>query len=339
MAREPLLSVLVPAYNAAATVREAVESALDNGFADLEVVVVDDGSTDGTVAVVESIRHPSLRLLRQPANLGVGRTRRAATAQLRGRYAAMLDADDLAVAGRFARQVECLAADGGPDIVGGAIEFFGDGAGVVGFPLEDAAIRATLMFYDLPLCNGAACLKLAPLREGRVNYGEAAGAEDYALWADALAAGLRFANLPQVMTRVRRHAGSLTRAARERVFAEGCRVRRRVLSTQFPALGAAELDALTEALSVNIGGGQRWLDGARALARAVAQAPAVAGIDGALFRRRCEERLLAQIDYARGAGVIDYDTLEALTEQDSDFERWRNADGGALDCRIMALVA
>ena len=76
MTRSPLLSVFIPTYNGERYVREAIESVLDNGLADLEVIVVDDGSTDATVKTIESIPHPAIRLSRNPWNLGVVETRR-----------------------------------------------------------------------------------------------------------------------------------------------------------------------------------------------------------------------------------------------------------------------
>jgi glycosyltransferase involved in cell wall biosynthesis len=339
MSATPLLTVIIPAFNAAEYVREAIESALGNGFADIEVLVIDDASTDDTAARAASIRHPAVRIERKADNLGVGRTRRRAVELARGRLLAMLDADDVAVHGRFAAQVQRLETHDGPDIIGGGIEFFGDAEGRLLFPRNDAQIRAGLMFFDLPVCNGAACMKAQPLRDGRVHYGSAPGAEDYALWADALIAGLQFENLAAVVTRVRRHPQSLTRRARETVVAEGRAVRGRIVAHLLPALSPAEQTALVAALSVNLGGGQRWIDGVCAMARACAYAPGIAGIDADYFVGLLEANLLRLIGHAQGTGAIDNDTLEMLTETNADFERWRNMHNGALDQRIMALFA
>ncbi len=339
MSTTPLLSVFIPAFNAAAHIREAVESVLESGFADFELVVVDDGSTDHTAEVVAAIRHPALRLIRQPANRGVGATRRDGIAALRGRYLGLLDADDIAVRGRFERQVAQLEAAGGPDIIGGAIEYFGDVGGVIAFPAADAAIRAGLLFHDLPLANPAVCLKLAPLRAGRIAYAAAAGAEDYALWVDAMIAGLRFANLPEVVTRMPRHGASLTRSAAAAVSEQARLVRRRLAGYLFPQMNDNECAALVNALSVNLGGGQRWIDGACALARAAALAPAVAGIDGARLRELLRRNFLRMLRHAAGNGSIDNEVLEMMTETNAYFERWRMDDGGSLDAEIMALLA
>ncbi len=328
----------MPAFNAEKYIRAAIESVLDNGFDDLELVVVDDGSADGTARVVESIAHPALRLLRQPENLGVGATRQRGVAQLRGTYMAALDADDIAVPGRFARQVARLEAAGGPDILGGAIEHFGDAQGQQFFPLTDAEIRAAFLFFDLPLANGSVCLRLSPLREGRIHYGAGSGAEDYALWADAMFEGLRFENLPVVVTRVRRHAQSLTRQSFDAVVAQSRVVRQRIAEKLFPLLSAAEHAVLAGALSSNLGAGQRWVDGVYALSHAAMLVNSAPRVDAALLLQLLEKDLLRMLQHAKDNDFLNNDLLEMMTEVNPHFERWRAAGGGLLDMRIMALA-
>ena len=339
MSETPLLTVIIPAFNAGAFVREAIESVLENGFSDLELLVIDDGSTDNTAEVVAAIRHPALRYERNVGNQGVGLVRRRAVELSRGRLLAMLDADDVAVRGRFDAQVHRLETAGGPDIIGGGIEFFGEFSGTVEFPSEDSQIRAGMPFFDLPIANGTASMKAQPLRDGIAVYGAMGGAEDYALWADALVAGLRFENLPVVATRVRRHAASLTRSAGGLVFAEGCNVRRRVIGHLFPALAPAESAALVSALSLNLGGGQRWIDGVCAMAHTVRLAAEAPGIDVDYYLTRLESNLMRLIEHARNSGAIDNEDLEMITEKNADFEQWRNARHGALDMRIVTLFA
>ena len=111
-----LVSVIVPAYNAAATIGETLRSALAQTYPQLEVLVVDDGSTDATADIVRSFvaRDPRVRLLQQ-ANAGVAAARNLAIAQSRGAYVAPLDADDLWHPQKIALQLEALRR-GGPRV-------------------------------------------------------------------------------------------------------------------------------------------------------------------------------------------------------------------------------
>ncbi|MBO5693618.1 MAG: glycosyltransferase family 2 protein [Tidjanibacter sp.] len=90
----PQFSVIIPLYNKAAEVEATVRSVLAQSLEPLEIVVVDDGSTDESAAVVERIASPLVRLIRQP-NTGECAARNRAMAEARGDYFALLDADDL----------------------------------------------------------------------------------------------------------------------------------------------------------------------------------------------------------------------------------------------------
>lgn len=112
---DPLVSVIVPAYNAQRYVAQAVESALAQTHANLEVIVIDDGSRDATAAIVERLAaaNTRIRLVRQP-NAGVAAARNAAIALARGELVAPLDADDVWLPHKLERQVARLR-EAGPD--------------------------------------------------------------------------------------------------------------------------------------------------------------------------------------------------------------------------------
>lgn len=106
----------MPAYNAARTIGEAIRSVLAQTCADLELVVCDDVSTDDTVRAVEAFSDSRVRLLRNERNLGAGLTRDRAIEAARGRWIAVIDADDAWVPGRLARLLDA-AGDGPPCMV------------------------------------------------------------------------------------------------------------------------------------------------------------------------------------------------------------------------------
>jgi glycosyltransferase involved in cell wall biosynthesis len=94
MSAPPRFSVIIPAFNAAGTVSSAIDSVLAQTTSDLEVVVVDDGSTDGTGELVGQFADPRIRLISQ-SNRGLPAARNAGIAAARAEYVAFLDSDDL----------------------------------------------------------------------------------------------------------------------------------------------------------------------------------------------------------------------------------------------------
>lgn len=106
---EPLVSVVVPAYNAQDFIAQTLRSVLGQAYGNLEVVVVDDGSRDRTAAIVEFIAQKDhrVKLLRQ-TNRGVAAARNLAIRESHGEYIAPIDADDIWYPQKIAKQVACL---------------------------------------------------------------------------------------------------------------------------------------------------------------------------------------------------------------------------------------
>lgn len=108
MIRSPVVSVIIPAYNAASYLGKAIDSALAQDFDDFELIVVDDGSTDSSASVLQPYRG-RIRILRQ-ANGGMSSARNAGVREARGEFIAFLDADDWWLPQKLARQVELMVA-------------------------------------------------------------------------------------------------------------------------------------------------------------------------------------------------------------------------------------
>ena len=102
------ISVVIPLYNKAAYVERAIRSALAQGEAVLEIIVVDDGSRDGSAEVVERMGEPKVRLIRQ-ANGGVSAARNRGIEEARGKFICFLDADDIYLDG-FLNEIQLLNA-------------------------------------------------------------------------------------------------------------------------------------------------------------------------------------------------------------------------------------
>lgn len=113
----PIVSVVIPTFNRAGVVRAAVESALRQTLADLEVIVVDDGSVDTTQADLAAIADSRFRLLRHDVNRGAAAARNTGIRAARGNLIAFLDSDDTWLEDKLARQVAVLRAASKRDAV------------------------------------------------------------------------------------------------------------------------------------------------------------------------------------------------------------------------------
>jgi len=222
-------------HNGAPWVREAVDSILAQTFADLEMIVIDDGSTDGTPEALASIRDPRLRVerrTRQGLTLALNRALELAQAPLLAR----LDADDLALPERLARQVQFLQAHPDVGLLGTAareVDPSGRDVAVVRPPVDDDAIRRTLIRAN-PFVHSSVIVRRSVLdRAGRYDPGFPV-AQDYDLWM-RLSRVTRLANLPEPLV-VRRLTPGRVSAVRDddRLRAEA-RVRwRAVRSRAYP---------------------------------------------------------------------------------------------------------
>ena len=112
----PSVSVVIPAYNRAATIVAAIDSVLRQTWTDFELIVVDDGSTDGTLAAAAAVADPRLRLVPAPRNLGAAGARNLGVEEARGTWIAFQDSDDEWLPEKLAKQMARLAT---PPAAGG----------------------------------------------------------------------------------------------------------------------------------------------------------------------------------------------------------------------------
>lgn len=127
---QPLISVLIPAYNHARFVRAALDSVLQQSWRNLELIVIDDASPDATWQVLQECTDPRVRLLRNESNLGSHGTLNAALQQARGEFIAILNSDDLFLPARLAACHAALQASGA-DLVGTDMRLMDDDGALV----------------------------------------------------------------------------------------------------------------------------------------------------------------------------------------------------------------
>ena len=201
----PAVSVLMGIWNGAPHVREAIESVLSQTMADLELIVVDDESTDSTPAILGTFRDPRLQIVRR-ARGGLTSALNVALRLSRAPLVARLDADDLALPERLERQLAFLSTHPDVGLVGTAareVDASGREVAVVRPPADDAGIRRALIRRN-PFVHSSVVMRRDAVEQAG-GYDEAFPvAQDYDLWM-RMSRVTRMANLlePLVVRRLR----------------------------------------------------------------------------------------------------------------------------------------
>src|SRR5919204_3704615 len=207
----PQVSVLLAVRDDVRYVGAAVDSILQQSLRDLELIVVDDASTDETPSVLESVSDSRLRVLRNEQGRGLATSLNRGLDEARGRYVARLDADDLALPERLARQVEALRMTE-VAALGSAIRDLDEDGREGRFhrmPVSTRAVRWHALFSS-PFFHPTVLVDREAL--GHLRYDpEFLESEDHDLWTRLLATGAEGGNLPDALVLKRVHAGQASR--------------------------------------------------------------------------------------------------------------------------------
>jgi glycosyltransferase involved in cell wall biosynthesis len=210
-----LITVLMPIYNGEAFVADALESILEQTFRDFEFLIIDDGSTDKSVEIIEGYGDPRIRLVCNDEQIALIRTLNRGLELARGKYVVRMDADDVSLPERLERQVAFMEANPAVGACGTWAVTIGDGDGAVRqYPEETDAIRCRLLFYPA-IAHSTVCIRRDTYVRHHFQFDEAyPHAEDYELWC-RFSEVVPLANLGSVLLRYRIHAGSVSRQHRD----------------------------------------------------------------------------------------------------------------------------
>ena len=208
----PRVSVIMAVYNGARYLQEAIESILSQTFSDFEFVIINDGSTDGSVDIVKSYADPRIVLLENESNIGLTCSLNRGIQCSRGELIARQDADDVSLPERLARQVAYLDEHPEVGLVGSGVLWIDEKGGILQEwrPVTDPVQIQRLLLTGIPFRHGTFVFRRQCLLDIGGGYDEKMPvAQDCDLLL-RIAESWELANLNVILYRFRVHSTAIT---------------------------------------------------------------------------------------------------------------------------------
>ena len=208
---KPGVTVLMPAYNAAGYIAEAIGSVLQQSFTDFELLIVDDGSSDNTVFMIRQFNDPRIRLLQQERK-GIGAALNTGLQSARGCYVARFDADDICLPQRLQRQYDFLESNSHYVLAGCDAEYIAEaGDHLFDFicPAHSHEEIMKQLYSSCPFIHSGVMYRKDIVLQAGGYPVHAHNFEDHLLWIQLAGRGL-YHNIPEQLIKVRFNPGSAT---------------------------------------------------------------------------------------------------------------------------------
>jgi glycosyltransferase involved in cell wall biosynthesis len=208
----PLVSVILPCYNADAFVEAAVISIMDQTYRNLEIIIINDCSTDKTPGILEMLaeKDPRIKIIHNEKNYGLVTSLNKGIANANGKYIARMDADDISLTNRIEMQVDFMESNSDVALCGSNYIIIDDKntqIGKIEFPSEDRILKTELLFM-CPFGHPTVMIK-KEIFEQCGYYEDIAPSEDYELWV-RISKGHRVGNIPGYLLKYRWHGNNIT---------------------------------------------------------------------------------------------------------------------------------
>lgn len=208
------VTIILPVYNGERYLREAIDSVLAQTFRDFELWVVNDGSTDGSVAIVDSYDDFRVKRIDNLHNMGLVATLNRAFAMAESPYIARMDQDDIWHERKLELQMALLESRPDVGVCGTSIHKFGDIDAVHIFPEESDELKVGLLFYCMMSHPSVVYRRSMLVETGLIYRQDFYPAEDYKMWIDVLQHSNIY-NIPQPLVEYRQHGGQICRERKE----------------------------------------------------------------------------------------------------------------------------
>lgn len=243
----PLVSILMPVYNTAPYLREAMDSMLSQTFSDFELIVLDDCSPDNAEEILDTYDDSRIIRYKGEKNVGLSNVLNVGLDMARGKYIARMDSDDISLPDRLQIQVDYLETHPEIDLVSVGMQLFGAKEEVWIREQNPEKVKINAMFHS-PVLHASCVWRKDSFERHNLRFiQDMVPAEDYDFWTRALLKGLKLVNLPDVLYKYRIHDTQATLQAEKSV--EKCQiVQQNYLKMALPSLSSKNLESFPERL-------------------------------------------------------------------------------------------
>lgn len=205
----PAVTVAMPVYNGSMYIRESIESILNQTFSDFEFLIVDDGSSDNSVEIINTYKDSRINLLRNTTNLGTSTALNKAIANASGTYIAIMHCDDISLPHRLEQQLLFMEENSHIGVCGSSVHIFGQRDQVWCYETDSDDIKCKLLFRSA-FVHPVVMMRKSLFSEYNVSYNPLYHyTEDYDLWRQLLSKTY-FANIPDILLKYRIHSHQVT---------------------------------------------------------------------------------------------------------------------------------
>ena len=245
-----MISVILPVYNSEKFLAAAIESILNQSYKSFELLIFNDGSTDGSAAIIEQYSDSRIVFVNSPENKGYLHWLNVGISASKGKYIARMDSDDIALPDRFELQIQFLELHPEIAIAGTGILVFDEinPEKKVITVSSEREIRWGLIFKNM-LVHPSVMMRREAITNAGLLYKQAFyGSEDYRFWTDAIKAGLRVTNLQDVLLRYREHGNNFTKKNRERQVENSKKIAKDYLRFLMPDVPETKAELMVQRL-------------------------------------------------------------------------------------------
>jgi len=206
---DPKVTVLLPVYNGEKYLREAIESILNQTFTDFMLLIIDDGSTDGSADIIRSYDDSRIKFLSNETNLTLITTLNKGIDASRGEYIARMDQDDISMPDRLAKQVAFMDADPELGACGSWVSLINVAGDITSnIRMPQGKYLGARYWLQSPIIHSSAMIRRSALGDLRYDQ-NSEHVEDYDLWFE-IRKKSKIANVPRFLVRYRMHPESIS---------------------------------------------------------------------------------------------------------------------------------